>query len=65
LYGTNSDIIVDRLVNEAIDFHVHASPDPVKRRRFKGRGISWSRVGAQNLLKLRLPRYGRRDWKAY
>jgi hypothetical protein len=34
-------------------------------RRFKGRGMSWSRAGAQNLLKLRLLRYDRKDWKAY
>jgi len=34
-------------------------------RRFKGRGMSWSRVGAQNLLKLRLLRYDRKDWRAY
>lgn len=34
-------------------------------RRFKGRGMSWSRAGAQNLLKLRLLRYDRKDWKSY
>ncbi len=34
-------------------------------RRFKGRGMSWSRAGAQNLLKLRLLRYDRKDWNAY
>ncbi len=34
-------------------------------RRFKGRGMSWSRAGAQNLLKLRLLRYDRKDWKDY
>ena len=34
-------------------------------RRFKGRGMSWSRAGAQNLLKLRLLRYDRKDWRAY
>ncbi len=41
-------------------------------RRFKGRGISWSRAGVrlrragvQNLLKLRLLRYDRKDEKAY
>jgi len=32
LYDTISNII-DRLVEGAIDFHVHASPDPVKSRR--------------------------------
>jgi hypothetical protein len=32
LYDTSSHII-DRLVEGAIDFHVHASPDPVERRR--------------------------------
>jgi hypothetical protein len=31
-------------------------------RRFKGRGMSWSPAGAQNLLKLRLLRYERKDW---
>ena len=39
--------------------------DLILCRRFKGRGMSWSRAGAQNLLKLRLLRYDRRDWKAY
>ena len=34
-------------------------------RRFKGRGMSWSRAGAQNLLKLRLLRSDRKDWRAY
>jgi len=34
-------------------------------RRFKSRGMSWSRAGAQNLLKLRLLRYDRNDWRAY
>ena len=34
-------------------------------RRFKGRGMSWGRAGAQNLLKLRLLRYDHKDWKAY
>ena len=33
-------------------------------RRFKGRGMSWSWAGAQNLLKLRLLRYDGKDWKA-
>jgi len=34
-------------------------------RRFKGRGMRWTRSGAQNLLKLRLLRHDRKDWKAY
>jgi len=34
-------------------------------RRFKSRGMSWSRAGAQNLLKLRLLRYDQKDWRAY
>ena len=34
-------------------------------RRFKGRGMSWSRAGAQNLLKLRLLRHDRKDWESY
>ena len=33
--------------------------------RFKGRGMSSSRAGAQNLLKLRLLRHDRKDWKDY
>ena len=32
--------------------------------RFKGRGMSWSRAGVQNLLKPRILRHDRRDWKA-
>ena len=32
MYGTNSDII-NRLIEGSIDFHVHASPDSVERRR--------------------------------
>lgn len=34
-------------------------------RRFKDRGMSWSRAEAQNLLKLRLLKYDRKDWKSY
>jgi len=44
---------------------VEKNIDLILRRRFKGRGMSWSRAGAQNLLKLRLLRYDRKDWKAY
>jgi hypothetical protein len=44
---------------------VEKNIDLILSRRFKGRGMSWSRAGAQNLLKLRLLRYDRRDWKAY
>ena len=39
MYGTNSDII-DRLVEGSIDFHVHASPDPVERRRLDALGLA-------------------------
>jgi hypothetical protein len=34
-------------------------------RRFKGRGMSWSRAGSQNLLKPKLLRHDWEDWKAY
>ena len=44
---------------------VEKNMDLILCRRFKGRGKSWSRAGAQNLLKLRLLRYDRRDWWAY
>ncbi len=44
---------------------VEKNIDLILCRRFKGRGMSWSRTGAQNLLKLRLLRYERRDWRAY
>ncbi|UCC90565.1 MAG: hypothetical protein JSW24_05440 [Dehalococcoidia bacterium] len=43
---------------------VEKNIDLILRRRFEGRGMSWSRAGAQNLLKLRLLRYDRKDWKA-
>jgi len=44
---------------------VEKNIDLILCRRFKGRGMSWSRAGAQNLLKLRLLSYDRKDWKAY
>ncbi|MBA7669794.1 hypothetical protein ES703_77928 [subsurface metagenome] len=44
---------------------VEKNIDLILCRQFKGRGMSWSRAGAQNLLKLRLLRYDRRDWRAY
>jgi len=44
---------------------VEKNIDLILSHRFKGRGMSWSRAGAQNLLKLRLLRYDRRDWNAY
>ena len=44
---------------------VEKNIDLILCRRFKGRGISWSRTGAQNLFKLRLLSYDRKDWKAY
>ncbi len=44
---------------------VEKSIDLILCRRFKGRGMSWSRAGAQNLLKLKLLRYDRKGWKAY
>ncbi|MCL0091813.1 UPF0236 family protein, partial [Dehalococcoidales bacterium] len=44
---------------------VEKNIDLILCRRFKGRGMSWSRAGAQNLLKLRLLSCDRRDWKAY
>ncbi|MBA7671167.1 hypothetical protein ES703_79319 [subsurface metagenome] len=46
-------------------WHYQKNIDVMLCRRFKGRGMSWSRAGAQNLLKLRLLRYDRKDWKAY
>jgi metal-dependent hydrolase (beta-lactamase superfamily II) len=39
--------------------------DPMLCRWFKGRVISWSRAGTQNVLKLRLLRYDRKDWNNY
>jgi hypothetical protein len=44
---------------------VEKNIDLILCRRFKGRGMSWSRAGAQNLLKLRLLKYDRKDWKSY
>ena len=44
---------------------VEKNIDLILCRRFKGRGMSWGRAGAQNLLKLRLLRHDRKDWKAY
>jgi hypothetical protein len=44
---------------------VEKNIDLILCRRFKSRRISWSRAGAQNLLKLKLLRYDRKDWKAY
>jgi hypothetical protein len=34
-------------------------------RRFKKRGMSWSRAGANNLLKLRIHRQDRAAWEAW
>lgn len=34
-------------------------------RRFKRRGMCWTREGAQNLLKLRILRYDKEDWSAF
>lgn len=44
---------------------VEENIDLILCRRFKGRGMSRSRAGDQNLLKLRLLRYDRKAWKVY
>jgi len=44
---------------------VEKNTDIMLCHRFEGRGMSWSRAGAQNLLKLRILRYDHGDWKDY
>ena len=67
IYGSRSlrDRIGARQVLVVGSGGVEKNIDLILCRRFKGRGMSWSRAGAQNLLKLRLLRYDRKDWKAY
>lgn len=39
--------------------------DVVIGRRFKRQGMSWTKEGANNLLKLRILRYNKGDWEEF
>lgn len=44
---------------------IEKNTDVVIGRRFKGQGMSWTKQGANNLLKPRILRYDKDDWEGF
>jgi hypothetical protein len=67
LYGTRSlkDKVEAKKVLVSSSGAMEKNIDVVIGRRFKKQGMSWTKEGANNLLKLRILRYNKIDWEEF
>jgi hypothetical protein len=67
LYGSRSlkDRVEAKRVLVSSSGAMEKNIDVVIGRRFKKQGMSWTKEGADNLLKLRILRYNKNDWEEF
>jgi hypothetical protein len=67
LYGSRSlkDRVEAKRVLVSSSGAMEKNIDVVIGRRFKRQGMTWTREGANNLLKLRILRYNKNDWEEF
>ena len=67
LYGSRSlkDKVEAKRVLVSSSGAMEKNIDVVIGRRFKRQGMSWTKEGANNLLKLRILRYNKNDWEGF
>ena len=67
LYGSRSlkDRVEAKRVLVSTSGAMEKNIDVVIGRRFKKQGMSWTKEGANNLLKLRILRYNKNDWEGF
>jgi len=67
LYGSRSlkDRVEAKRVLVSSSGAMEKNIDVVIGRRFKKQGMSWTKEGANNLLKLRILRYNKNDWEEF
>ena len=67
LYGSRSlkDRVEAKRVLVSSSGAMEKNIDVVIGRRFKRQGMSWTKEGANNLLKLRILRYNRNNWEGF